>query len=1499
MKLKFPLIFIGIIFLVFCPQKTKAQVIINELMASNSSVISDPDFDDSGDWIELYNNSNFAIDLSNYLLTDDLGQFDKWKIPSGTQIGANEYLLIWADGNNVGLHTNFKLSSVGEEVGLYDAQGVLLDSAAYNNILTDVSFGRKTDANISWGFFQTPTPGFSNNTIAYDGIVFYRPQFSMRGGFYDTGFEVELSAIDGEIRYTVDGSFPSLASPIYTNPISINSTTILRAAVFLQNYIQGKTATQSYFVNEDLEARKLPIVSIATNPEYFWDADIGLYVQDFKPEWKYPMNIELFENDGSDRAAFNELAGVKVNGLNSWVLPQKMLGIYFDNEYDQNNLEYPLFFDRQRNRYDNFTLRASGSDWSQTMMRDGLSQSLTIGVTDLGQVGFRPSIVFINGEYLGIHNIRSRVDESFIEDNYGWSGSEYDLIENNGNVEQGDNVAFNELFDLLNEDLTEQSNYNAVAAVMDIENYIDFYVTEMWTSNSSFGHNIQLWKPRNSTSKWKWIAQDFDRGFFDVNSELYDYFTDTDFVYEWVNTPFLNMTQNETFANAFVSRFADHLFTTYHPQRVEQFISKFESDIENEMPYHIARWQGMTSNYGNAIPSFDYWKNEVTKLRKYNEGRSGVLYNDLIANFDVEEKVILGLNSFPVNGGKVFINDLEVPASIWMGNYFTNLPFELRAEPLAGHEFQGWSEMIIDTLITKQSTWKYLDQGVYPGNDWLTNGYNDVSWSSGQGQLGYGDGDENTVVSFGGNSNDKHITTYFRKTFSVNNPSGFSGQMSLNLLRDDAAIVYLNGAEIVRSNIQGGPISDQTPAANYVSGEEENIFLGFQINVNALLQGDNVIAVEIHQKDETSSDISFDLELISLKNLGSIISTDPVLQVNLNSDKIFATNYLPTGACILPDTISENTTLTIDCSPYSVRENVVILPNKTLTVEAGVEIYFPESGSLIVRGGLQVKGAEDALVRFLPNESIGTMEWGHVYFENATDTSSLVWLEIIGASHGKHPVKENAAIAVWKSVLEMTHVILEEVESNPVLARYSDVWLRNSLLHSKVTGDLINVKYGYGFIDSCEFRGNDQVDTDAIDYDDVKNGVIMNSKIYNFLGFNSDAIDLGEGSSEVIVENNFIHHITDKGISIGQRSTVFSKNNTLVECDQGFGIKDEGFASIEQTTFYNNANDIVAFEKNIGSGGGFVEAANNIFSNTVFDPISLDATSDVQVSFSLSDTDSLMGNNMLLIDPVFGNPTQNDFSLQPSSPAINTGMSGMGIINLGTSNHDYSATSSVLISGIHYHPADTTLAEFLEIYNPSDEAIDVSGYSIVDGILFTFPLGVLISSDEKIRLVRDLNFHDGYLGQIFQWESGSLSNNGEKVILQNAFGIIVDHLRYNDKLPWPIEADGGGAFLKLSSVDVDNHFGKNWVADFETMIKEVTPDKSVIEIFPNPTTDFFTIKTIGSWMEKVTLFDALGRELIIKYPTGSETDFDLLTFPTGIYFVKINNFITKKIIKCN
>ena len=180
----------AILFLILLPFFLQGQLFINEFMTSNSSGITDADFNDTGDWIELYNNSNTTIDLSGYYLSDNLGDTTKWQFPIGTEIAATDFLIVWADGNDTGLHTNFKLTKDGEEIGLFDTQGILLDSIIYNSQSTDISFGRKTDGDSAWGFFEIPTPNGNNNTLAADGIVFYRPYFSHKGGFYNNNLQI-------------------------------------------------------------------------------------------------------------------------------------------------------------------------------------------------------------------------------------------------------------------------------------------------------------------------------------------------------------------------------------------------------------------------------------------------------------------------------------------------------------------------------------------------------------------------------------------------------------------------------------------------------------------------------------------------------------------------------------------------------------------------------------------------------------------------------------------------------------------------------------------------------------------------------------------------------------------------------------------------------------------------------------------------------------------------------------------------------------------------------------------------------------------------------------------------------------------------------------------------------------------------------------------------------------------------------------------------------------
>jgi hypothetical protein len=173
-----------------------------------------------------------------------------------------------------------------------------------------------------------------------------------------------------------------------------------------------------------------------------------------------------------------------------------------------------------------------------------------------------------------------------------------------------------------------------------------------------------------------------------------------------------------------------------------------------------------------------------------------------------------------------------------------------------------------ETFIAKGSTWKYLDNGSDQKSAWAAAGFNDSAWNSGGAQLGYGDGDETTTLSYGPNSGSKFITTYFRKGFVVNGARNVTS-LSLNLLRDDGAVVYLNGVEVMRDNMPQGAVNYLTHASTAIGGGDESTYYTTVLDPSALVEGNNVIAVELHQSGGTSTDISFDLELSGMANFSN------------------------------------------------------------------------------------------------------------------------------------------------------------------------------------------------------------------------------------------------------------------------------------------------------------------------------------------------------------------------------------------------------------------------------------------------------------------------------------------------------------------------------------------------------------------------------------------------------------------------------------------------------
>ncbi|GAB4581936.1 MAG: hypothetical protein Fur0022_46880 [Anaerolineales bacterium] len=199
----------------------------------------------------------------------------------------------------------------------------------------------------------------------------------------------------------------------------------------------------------------------------------------------------------------------------------------------------------------------------------------------------------------------------------------------------------------------------------------------------------------------------------------------------------------------------------------------------------------------------------------------------------------------------IFFISLRASANETEGTYTTHLPLIQKSGP---HPI---------TLIPAGSSWKYLDDGSDQGTAWRALAFNDSTWAQGPAQLGYGDGDEATVISYGPDPDNKYITTYFRRTFIVSNPADFT-QLNFHLLRDDGAVVYLNGQEVVRSNLPDGEITYQTVTPLTMNLVIENLFHAYQADPSALLPGPNVLAVELHQSAGFSSDVGFDLILMGI-----------------------------------------------------------------------------------------------------------------------------------------------------------------------------------------------------------------------------------------------------------------------------------------------------------------------------------------------------------------------------------------------------------------------------------------------------------------------------------------------------------------------------------------------------------------------------------------------------------------------------------------------------------
>ncbi len=610
-------------------------------------------------------------------------------------------------------HANFKLSSSGETVSLTHKNSVVADSITFEIIPGGHSFGRNKNSYENWVFFNKPTPGLLNQSSNLIDVVSSVVQFSITEMFLTTSQNLILSGAESgeEIRYTLDGVEPTISSSLYNNPIKIDKNINVRARIFKVNYVPGKITTRTYLFDTP---PTLPVISVTTNPDNLWDNKTGIYVlgDDYKEEipnyganfwedWEKAASIEMIETDGSRLFSLN--CGIKIFGGWSRAHDNKSLAIFFRNEYGDPKLKgVQLFESKPITKFKSLVLRNSGNDYGNTKMRDGMLTSLVRNL-DIDLQAYRPTILYLNGEYWGIINLREKINEDYLENNYDVKADKVDILQSNVSVVEGSNEHYLALLDFIeNNDLSDDSNYEVVSQQMDISNFIDYQLSEIYFNNRDWpGNNIKYWRPQTDEGKWRWLMYDTDFGFGIWNAPDYKkntlaFATATDGS-GWPNPPwstflFRKLLENETFKNRFINRYADVLNSTFLPDNVISHIDSLYQTIEPEMQRNYEKW---------LSPNLNYWNQNIQNMIGFATNRPFYERLYIKQEFSIPEYHKVKISILPSVGGQVDLNTLAISKSGWQGEYFEGVPITLTANSYAGYKFKSW--MIDNVEITDKT----------------------------------------------------------------------------------------------------------------------------------------------------------------------------------------------------------------------------------------------------------------------------------------------------------------------------------------------------------------------------------------------------------------------------------------------------------------------------------------------------------------------------------------------------------------------------------------------------------------------------------------------------------------------------------------------------------------------------------------------------------------------------------------------------------------------------
>lgn len=601
-----------------------AEVRINEVMASNG-VYQDGH---AYDWVELYNDGA-AISLDGWYLSNDPYQPRKWVFPSDAIIAENGYLVVYCAGEGKAasagtLCADFKLSANGDTLYLTNPDGestVLSFGEQFGN----VSYGLVGD---TYRFLEAATPGTANPTIGYEQRA-QQPVIETAAGFYTDGVVVQISAADGaEIHYTTDCSTPTRTSPLYTGPISISATTVIRAVACAPDQLCSTVAGATYFIDDP---SPVPVVSLYTDNAYLFDETTGVMVKgkgrtpNYMKNLQYPCQIEYFDENG--QLGICQMGTFKVAGKTMRTGKQKSLAVYARNAYGSEVFHYPFFEDRDYQEYSAILLRYTNSDFNSTRLRDAALQELA---KDLGlyyQAG-KVIQVYLNGQYWGHYNLRERANRESLAQWEGITDPEIidgvDILEATGVLDEyvvyGSNEEWKALVEFCKtHDMNNEADREYLLSQIDVDNWFTHAAYAMIIGNAD-ANNTRYY--RFPGGKWKFMVHDLDVGCSNGDDLVVDLYLrkKTDKASSVPHWPITALLEVPEYRDLFLRRLAEVIQTSFlYDTQSGPVLTRWRDQIAQVLPRHIEKFK--------TFSSVSEWKQNVNATMNYTRRRPRMVIN--------------------------------------------------------------------------------------------------------------------------------------------------------------------------------------------------------------------------------------------------------------------------------------------------------------------------------------------------------------------------------------------------------------------------------------------------------------------------------------------------------------------------------------------------------------------------------------------------------------------------------------------------------------------------------------------------------------------------------------------------------------------------------------------------------------------------------------------------------------------------------------------------------